>query len=214
MDPHDSRRTPVSSVGCPPDRARPERTRRPASLPSRPRTCLSGHAASLLLPNPVFPGRLDIRNAREPQPCPPFYKRGEDMPLTTQPTSIAADEKLRHPIRLDGTPTMKGPEHKSRMVRLTVNLPSDLVEQLRDAVYWTPGVTLAWMIARSVRTSLAELESTNQGPFPKRAKPLRAGRPRLVGQSMNIQPQPSTHNGGGLTDKSLRAREVMKPSVE
>jgi len=71
-----------------------------------------------------------------------------------------------------------------RMVRLTVNLPSTLVEQMRDAVYWTPGLTLAWMIARAVRVSLNELESIHQGPFPRRAKPLRAGRPRLLGQSL------------------------------
>jgi hypothetical protein len=76
----------------------------------------------------------------------------------------------------------------SKMVRLTVNLPSHLVEQMRDAVYWTPGLTLAWMIARAVRASLTELEIVHQGPFPRRLKPLRAGRPRLVGQSMNVQP--------------------------
>jgi hypothetical protein len=76
----------------------------------------------------------------------------------------------------------------SKMVRLTVNLPSHLVEQMRDAVYWTPGLTLAWMIARAVRASLTELETVHQGPFPRRLKPLRAGRPRLVGQSMNVRP--------------------------
>jgi len=54
------------------------------------------------------------------------------------------------------------------MVRLTVNLPAHLVEQMRDAVYWTPGLTLAWMIARAVRTSLTELETVHQGPFPRR----------------------------------------------
>jgi hypothetical protein len=84
------------------------------------------------------------------------------------------------------------------MVRLTVNLPSDLVEQMRDAVYWTPGLTLAWLIARAVRASLADLEAIHQGPFPRRLKPLRAGRPRLVGQSMNVRPL----GGNGSTDAS------------
>jgi hypothetical protein len=82
------------------------------------------------------------------------------------------------------------------MVRLTVNLPSDLVEQMRDAVYWMPGLTLAWLIARAVRASLADLETIHQGPFPRRLKPLRAGRPRLVGQSMNVNPS----GGSGSTD--------------
>jgi hypothetical protein len=81
-------------------------------------------------------------------------------------------------------------QQQPRMVRLTVSLPGDLVDRLRDAVYWSPSLTLAWLIAQSLRTSLAELESLRQGPFPKRTKALRAGRPRLVGQTMNVSPRP------------------------
>jgi len=85
----------------------------------------------------------------------------------------------------------------SRKVRLTVNLPQDLVEQVRDAVFWTPGLTIAWLIARAMRISLADMHSTNQGPFPRRSSPLRAGRPKLTGQTMNLQlsskPLPSGH---------------------
>ena len=77
-------------------------------------------------------------------------------------------------------------QQQSRMVRLTVSLPGDLVDSLRDAVYWSPSLTLAWLITQSLRTSLAEMESLRQGPFPKRTNALRAGRPRLVGQTMNL----------------------------
>ena len=73
-----------------------------------------------------------------------------------------------------------------RKIRLTVSLPSDLVDRLRDAVYWSPSLTLAWLIAQSVRTSLAEMEFVRQGPFPKRTNALRAGRPRLAGQTMSV----------------------------
>ena len=102
------------------------------------------------------------------------------MTTTTMPSG-PTDIQFRH---AGNVPPPGGP----RMVRLTVNLPSHLVEQMRDAVYWTPGLTLAWMIARAVRASLAELETVRQGPFPRRLRPLRAGRPRLVGQSMNVRP--------------------------
>ncbi|MEY4705903.1 MAG: hypothetical protein RL042_2108 [Nitrospirota bacterium] len=77
----------------------------------------------------------------------------------------------------------------SRRVRLTVSLPSDLVDRLRDAVYWSPNLKLAWLIAQSLRTSLADLETSRQSPFPKRMMALRAGRPRLVGQAMTVQPR-------------------------
>jgi len=75
-----------------------------------------------------------------------------------------------------------------RKVRLTVSLPRDLVDRLRDAVYWSPNLTLAWLIAQSLRAALADLEKSRQGPFPKRIMGLRVGRPRLVGQTMNVFP--------------------------
>jgi hypothetical protein len=80
----------------------------------------------------------------------------------------------------------------TRKVRVTVNLPNDLVEQMRDAVFWNPHLTLAWLIARAMRTSLSELHERNQGPFPPRSQPLRAGRPRLAGQFMHLNGRPGS----------------------
>lgn len=92
-----------------------------------------------------------------------------------------------------GAPSSYSRPHKDkvgqpppRMVRLTVSLPGDLVDRLRDAVYWSPSLTLAWLITQSLRTTLRELESLREGPFPKRTNALRVGRPRLVGQTMNL----------------------------
>ena len=101
-------------------------------------------------------------------------------------------------------------------VRLTVSLPGDLVDRLRDAVYWSPSLTLAWLIAQSLRTSLAELESLRQSPFPKRTNALRAGRPRLLGQTMNVSPRTRLTGNGtarpaeGITQAAL----VSQPSIE
>src|SRR5512147_692238 len=146
----------------------------------------------------------------------PFHQTVKEVPMTmiSQATSTAAEEKLQRAMHLGGTPVIRAIEAKPRMVRLTVNLPSDLVERMRDAVYWTPGLTLAWMIARSVRTSLVELEQAHQGPFPKRSKPLRAGRPRLVGQSMKVQAQPSNSGGPSSGDRSIQTRAVSEPLKE
>ena len=101
-------------------------------------------------------------------------------------------------------------------VRLTVSLPGDLVDRLRDAVYWSPSLTLAWLIAQSLRTSLAEMESLRQCPFPKRTNALRAGRPRLLGQTMNVYPHARLTGNGtarpaeGITQAAL----VSQPSIE
>ena len=92
-------------------------------------------------------------------------------------------------------------------VRLTVSLPGDLVDRLRDAVYWSPSLTLAWLIAQSLRTSLAEMESLRQSPFPKRTNALRAGRPRLLGQTMNVSPMP----GSPAMGQPIQLRGSLRP---
>ena len=33
-----------------------------------------------------------------------------------------------------------------RMVRLTVSLPGDLVDRVRNAVYWSPSLKLSWLM--------------------------------------------------------------------
>jgi hypothetical protein len=101
-------------------------------------------------------------------------------------------------------------------VRLTVSLPSELVDRLRDAVYWSPSLTLAWLIAQSLRISLTEMESFRQGPFPKRTNALRAGRPRMLGQTMNVSDRVRfTGSGSGWPAEGItRSTLVSQPPIE
>lgn len=134
------------------------------------------------------------------------------MSMTTATSSTSGENMQR--LQISGNKKTETEPRQPRMVRLTVNLPSNLVEQMRDAVYWTPGLTLAWMVARSVRASLNELETVNQGPFPRRAKPLRAGRPRLLGQSMKVQPQPPSYGLNGTANGSVGSQAGVRESKE
>jgi len=65
----------------------------------------------------------------------------------------------------------------ARTTRLTVSLSTELLNRLRDAVYWTPRLTLTHLVEESLRTGLAQLESVNRSPFPPRRRELRPGRP-------------------------------------
>lgn len=62
--------------------------------------------------------------------------------------------------------------------RLTLLLDVELIERLRNAVYWTSGLTLAAFVAESLTASLDELETERGEPFPKRRGELPTGRPR------------------------------------
>ena len=61
--------------------------------------------------------------------------------------------------------------------RLTVHLPVDLIDGVKNAVYWTPGLTLARLAEEALRQALAALETARGEPYPPRERPLTVGRP-------------------------------------
>jgi hypothetical protein len=62
-------------------------------------------------------------------------------------------------------------------VRLTVLLPSPLVDRVKDAVYWTPGLTLSELAEEAFTAALQKRERGRKKPFPPRHGKLKAGRP-------------------------------------
>ncbi len=133
------------------------------------------------------------------------------MSLTQQTGSRNLPKE--QPIRQTNQTTKAGTAETPppRMVRLTVSLPGELVDRLRNAVYWSPGLTLAWLIAKSLRTSLSEMESSRQGPFPRRTTALRAGRPRLVGQIMSLPLQASLTGNGAARPAEVLTKAKLEP---
>ncbi len=63
--------------------------------------------------------------------------------------------------------------------RMTVSLPTDLLERIRDAAYWTSGTTMAGLISSALEDLLHNLEAQNGRPFSPRLQNLRPGRPRM-----------------------------------
>ncbi len=60
--------------------------------------------------------------------------------------------------------------------KIAVQLPSDLVEKARDAVYWTPGMTLNRLAQLALSHTLECMESLRGVPFPPRGGNLPKGR--------------------------------------
>lgn len=61
--------------------------------------------------------------------------------------------------------------------RLTVHLPVDLIERVKNAVYWTPGLTLAGLAEEAFTAAVERLERKRGEPFPPRKSELKGGRP-------------------------------------
>jgi len=74
--------------------------------------------------------------------------------------------------------------------RMTVSLPTDLLERMRDAAYWTSGTTMAGLISSAIEDLLNNLESKNGRPFSPRLQDLKPGRPRA---NKPNQPSVSEH---------------------
>lgn len=53
----------------------------------------------------------------------------------------------------------------------------ELINRVRDAVYWTPGLTLTVLAEAALNKKLKRLEPERGDPFPPRREPLKAGRP-------------------------------------
>ena len=61
--------------------------------------------------------------------------------------------------------------------RLTVHVPVALIERVKNAVYWTPGLTLAQLAEEALRQAVGAREAARGTPFPPRERPLTVGRP-------------------------------------
>lgn len=89
------------------------------------------------------------------------------MAQRSKTTGVRARRKLRQPGR-------EGGAHKERM---TFHLPPDVIDRAKNAVYWTPGLTLADLAARALSRALDGLEKKRGKRFPRRKAELKGGRP-------------------------------------
>ena len=61
--------------------------------------------------------------------------------------------------------------------RLTIHITVDLVERVKNAVYWTPGLTLAGFAEEALLEAVGKAEKLHRGAFEKRKANLKGGRP-------------------------------------
>jgi hypothetical protein len=67
------------------------------------------------------------------------------------------------------------PRHLRR--RFTAHVRDDVVERAKNAVYWSPGLTMAELVERGMEQVIKDLEKTHGGAFENRKDENRGGRP-------------------------------------
>ena len=61
--------------------------------------------------------------------------------------------------------------------RLSARVPQEVMERVRNAVYWTPGLTIAGMTAQALEQFIDQIEAERGEPFPRRQGEIQIGRP-------------------------------------
>jgi len=69
--------------------------------------------------------------------------------------------------------------------RLTVKLPRKVIERLRNAVYYSPGLTVSGVIEKCITTIVDQMEVDRGAAFPRRKSDLRPGRPRIIREELD-----------------------------
>ena len=113
------------------------------------------------------------------------YKQAVVAQSAGSPAAVAAQESTSGESLPTGGTVLKtvkpGKPASIAKQRMTVTLPVELLERLRNAVYWTPGLTLARLIEEAVTDTIAAMERRSHGePFPRRIAQLKGGRPKRM----------------------------------
>lgn len=87
-------------------------------------------------------------------------------------------------VDLQGQLAIKGtrvPEDKvlrSNKQRITLHISTELIDRVKNAVYWEPGLTVAGFAEDAFSLAIENLEKERGAPFPQRKQHrLRGGRP-------------------------------------
>ncbi len=88
---------------------------------------------------------------------------------------------LNQTIQTSDSPTTTKLEPKisiTRKQRMTIYIPVDLIDKIKNAVYWEPDLTIAAFAEQALAKAVSELEQGRGSAYPFRKKErLSVGRP-------------------------------------
>lgn len=91
---------------------------------------------------------------------------------------------LRGPSKKQEQPAYEAAQAASKVVveqlkkqRVTIHMAIDLIERVKNAVYWEPGLTLTDFAQAAFERHLKKMESSRGDLYPQRKQQLKGGRP-------------------------------------
>ena len=85
--------------------------------------------------------------------------------------------EINHNDNLSLDRQMPGKAGRVVKQRLTIHVPVKLIDRIKNAVYYTPGLTMSDFADIAFEKAISLLEESNGGPFQQRTQELKGGRP-------------------------------------
>jgi hypothetical protein len=101
------------------------------------------------------------------QPLPDEQEGDRPARAVAAPPPPAKPEPPRQPAK------PKAPKRQ----KATVNVRLDLMERVKNASYWVPGLTVTAIVEIGLMHALEQIEKKHGGPYPARESELVGGRP-------------------------------------
>ena len=98
--------------------------------------------------------------------------------LASPELAEAVEVDVQGQLAIKGTRVPKEKIERPSKQRITLHISADLVDRVKNAVYWEPGLTVAGFAEEAFTRTIEELEQERGAPFPQRKQHrLRGGRP-------------------------------------
>ena len=91
--------------------------------------------------------------------------------------SATAENESSVAVMEEQQPAPQKKRSPAKKQRITVQISGDVIERVKNAVYWTPGLTLASLAEEAFSKAVDALENEREAPFSKRKEELKTGRP-------------------------------------
>jgi hypothetical protein len=103
------------------------------------------------------------------------FGQGESHTMGIPGEGLALEINQNDNLSLDRQ--MPGKADRVVKQRLTIHVPVKLIDRIKNAVYYTPGLTMSDFADTAFEKAISLLEERNGGPFQQRTQDLKGGRP-------------------------------------
>ncbi len=102
------------------------------------------------------------------------------VPAQVEPPTLTDDVEVdgQGQLAIKGTKVPEVKKERPAKQRITLHISTELVDRIKNAVYWEPGLTVAGFAEEAFTDAIDTLEKERGEPFPQRKHHrLRGGRP-------------------------------------